>query len=191
MRLENRAKLFLQRDVGETRFTGGQLDALLKIAAIPVLLELIRWGRGDAVRQTLDADDFAPPASLTTRLGYVLTGDAQVDETAGAGLRGLSVIVRRRTAAELGEPVAIDPETDELVFFPLLYWPITPGQTPLSAQAAAKVNAYLRNGGTILFDTLERAGGTQAEVSRRSDVLSRLVRQLDIPPWCRWRRTTC
>ena len=156
------------------------LRGLLRLGAAAGMVVAVLAAPGTARAQA--ADDFAPPASLTTRLGYVLTGDAQVDETAGAGLRGLSVIVRRRTAAELGEPVGVDPETDELVFFPLLYWPITPGQPPLSAQAAAKVNAYLRNGGTILFDTHERAGGAEVDVSRRSDVLNRLVRQLDIPP---------
>ncbi len=173
------------------------LGAALLLAVVDLAVSLVLRGllhRGAAAGAVLAvlaapgaaeaqaADDFAPTASLTTRLGYVFTGDAQVDATTSAGLRGLGVIVRRRTAAELGEPVGVDPETDELAFFPLLYWPITPGQAPLSAQAAAKVNAYLRNGGTILFDTHERAGGAEADISRRADVLKILVRQLDIPP---------
>ncbi len=156
------------------------LRGLLHLGAAAGVVLAVLAAPGTAEAQA--ADDFVPAASLTTRLGYVLTGDAQVDETSSAGLRGLGVIVKRRTAAELGEPVGVDPETDELVFFPLLYWPITSQQPPLSAEAAAKVNAYLRNGGTILFDTHERAGGAEADISRRTDVLKMLVRQLDIPP---------
>ena len=50
-----------------------------------------------------------------------------------------------RTAVETGEPLGVDLESDELAFFPLLYWPITPDQPPLSAdRASSSVNAYLR-----------------------------------------------
>ena len=97
--------------------------------------------------------------SLTTRMAYIITGDDRVDEISHAGLRGLSVIVNRRTAAELAEPVGVDAETDELVFFPLLYWPLTAAQPRPSPVAVGRLNAYLLGGGTILFDTRDAAGG--------------------------------
>jgi len=40
-------------------------------------------------------------------------------------------------------------ETDELAFFPLLYWAVSPGQRLLSDRATEKLNQYLRSGGTI------------------------------------------
>ena len=119
---------------------------------------------------------FAMNATLTTRLAYVVTGDESVDETSRAGLWGLSVIVKRRTAAELGDPVGVKPAEDDLAFFPLLYWPITDTQPPPTADAVAKLNTFLRNGGTILFDTRDGDGGSL------TGVLQDLAADVDIPP---------
>ncbi|MEC8164734.1 MAG: hypothetical protein VX079_09235, partial [Pseudomonadota bacterium] len=47
-------------------------------------------------------ESFALEATSSTRLAYIVTGVSEVDETSRAGLSGLSNIVRRRTAAELG-----------------------------------------------------------------------------------------
>ena len=91
-------------------------------------------------------------------------------------LTGLSLIVRRRTAAELASPQGVDPGQDELAFFPLMYWPVVPGAADISETARIKINAYLQNGGTILFDTRDRTGGADL-----SD-LRQLARKLDIPP---------
>ena len=132
---------------------------------------------GDAWAQADDASALA--ASLQTRLAYVITGSPQVDETSRAGLQGLSVIVNRRTAAELGEPVGLDPAVDELVFFPLLYWPVTADQSPPSARAVSNLNDYLRNGGTIVFDTRDGGDGSGATGAM---VMRNLGRELEIPP---------
>lgn len=121
-------------------------------------------------------DQFAMDSSLETRLAYVITGDREVDATSEAGLTGLNVLLRRRTAAELGPPQGVDPARDELAFFPLLYWPVTPGSVPSTEAARANINRYLRNGGTILFDTRSAGEGADAQSLRR------LARGLDIPP---------
>ena len=121
-------------------------------------------------------DSFSLDNSLETRLAYVITGDKKIDEISKAGLGGLNVILRRRTAAELGAPQGIDPELDELAFFPLLYWPVTFGSALFSESARSNLNNYLRNGGTILFDTRS----TKGDVNGR--VLRQLARSLDIPP---------
>ena len=52
--------------------------------------------------------------------------------------------------------VGIDPAEDELAFFPLIYWPMTETQGPLSAAATDRINRYLRQGGVILFDTRDQ-----------------------------------
>jgi hypothetical protein len=77
----------------------------------------------------------------------------------------------------MGEPVAIDPTTDELAFFPLIYWPITEDTPVIGPAVAAKINAYMKSGGTVFFDTRDRGGGSFA-----SDRLEEISRNLDIPP---------
>ena len=150
------------------------LRRLLRLpGAAALVFALIAAG---APARAADDDAFALAASLQTRLAYVITDDAAVDETTRAGLMGLSVIVNRRTAAELADPVGIVPETDELAFFPLLYWAVTEGQPTPSAEAAARLNAYMRGGGTLLFDSRGQDGGDTYEVLRR------LTEVLDIPP---------
>ncbi len=92
-------------------------------------------------------------ATSETRLAYVLTGLPEVDDISRAGLEGLSLVLRRRTAVEAGEPIGVNLAEDDLNLFPLLYWPV-PGDHPdLAAGVAEKLDAYLRQGGMILFDT--------------------------------------
>ena len=158
--------------------------ALADLAASLVLRRLIRLagvtaaavlmvGAGGAGAQT--SDEFVMAASLETRLAYVITDNAEVDEISRAGLRGLSTIVNQRTAAELADPIGIIPDSDELSLFPLLYWPITAEMEAPSQAARENLNGFLRNGGTILFDTRDRDGGAGL------GVLGNLARALDIP----------
>ena len=71
-----------------------------RATAIIALVAGFTMASGGAGRAE-DDDDFARDASLETRLAYVITDDPRTDETSRAGLKGLSVIVNRRTAAEL------------------------------------------------------------------------------------------
>ena len=52
-----------------------------------------------------------------------------------------------------GEPAALDPARDELVFYPLLYWPIVASQPLPSTETIEKIGAFMKGGGTIVFDT--------------------------------------
>jgi hypothetical protein len=132
------------------------------------------------------SDKFALEAVDKTHLAYVITGDPQVDEVSKAGLTGLSEVLAQRTALEPGDPMGVNPEHDELSFFPLIYWPIAPN-TPMPSQAAmSKIDAYMRQGGSVLFDTrdqLERTtsfstlAGTPA-----AERLKAMLANLDIPP---------
>jgi len=132
------------------------------------------------------ADDaFAMKASLNYRLGYVLTGDAEVDAMSRAGLKGLTRVLKERTAVEPGDPMAVDIESDEIAFFPLLYWPVTAGQAQLSAKALDKVDTFMRNGGTIVFDTRDQDTALPLSTGRTasgSQILRRMLTGLDIPP---------
>jgi hypothetical protein len=116
-----------------------------------------------------------------TRLAYVVTGATTVDEISRAGLIGLTDFVNRRTAANLGEPVGIRLGSDELSFFPLLYWPMTAEQQSLDAASVAALNDFMRQGGIILLDTRD-AGSGQGMNAGGEAQLRRLTRGLSIPP---------
>ena len=142
---------------------------------------------GAAAAQNLPPDDpslYALEATTETRLAYVLTGVPSVDRVSEAGLSGLSQILVQRTSIEAAEPFGVTPGRDELAFFPLLYWPVTPEQRPLDSIAQQAVSDYLRNGGTIVFDLREeRAGrGLGNMVSPGEAALRRLAAGLELPP---------
>ena len=92
-------------------------------------------------------------ASLDLHFGYVETGDVNRDNRPRQGLVGLANELTRRTAIEPANPMAVDPERNELIFFPMIYWPITDDAQPLSEEASARVSTYLQSGGLIIFDT--------------------------------------
>ncbi len=143
------------------------------IRALPLLLAALMFSPSGPTAQTKNQSPVLSAVAEPT-LAYVRTGRSEIDETSRAGLDGLGVILRRRTAAEMGPPAGVDPETDDLSVYPLIYWPLAPGVSPPSGQAAARVVAFMRGGGTILFDTL--AGGGD-DLLR----LGHLARQFDLP----------
>jgi hypothetical protein len=98
-------------------------------------------------------DDFAMKAVSQTRLAYVVTGNADVDSIVKAGMAGLTLFLAQRTALEAGDPVGIDPARDELAFFPLIYWPVVPGAPKPPQDAINRIDAYMKQGGTVIFDT--------------------------------------
>jgi hypothetical protein len=73
-------------------------------------------------------------------------------------------------------------ETDELAFFPFLYWPITADQPLPSREAYGKLNRYLRSGGMILFDTRDADTARFGSGSPEGARLQAIARSLDIPP---------
>jgi len=120
----------------------------------------------------------AQAAALDTRLAYVKTGLSDLDSTSRAGLTGLGMLLRQRTAYEPLEPMGVDLERDDLSFYPLLYWPMDPRQRPLSQRALARVSEYMRQGGTVLFDTRDMTIGAPGA---GQEILRRVTRGLDIP----------
>ncbi len=129
-------------------------------------------------------DDIDFSAALQTRLAYVVTGVREVDEVSEAGLRGLTRFLINRTALEPGEPIGVDVAVDELAFFALLYWPIHPAADMPDAATMARVDAFMKQGGSILFDTRDQVSGALGgtSVSPESLALQQLLSGLDIPP---------
>jgi len=117
---------------------------------------------------------------LQTHLAYVLTGDQQIDDASAEGLAGLSKVLKARTALEPGEPIGVDIDKDELTFFPVLYWPVREDAAPLSDATLAKVDAFMKQGGLIVFDTRDQ--GTAIGGNTQNKGLTQLIGQLDVPP---------
>jgi hypothetical protein len=130
---------------------------------------------------TASPTDFALKASLQTHLAYVVTGDPEIDRTSEEGLNGLSKVLRARTALEPAEPMGVDIDKDDLSFFPLLYWPVREDAEALSDATLAKVDAFMKQGGLIVFDTRDHETGFSG-AGAQAKALTRLIGQLDIPP---------
>ncbi len=136
-------------------------------------------------RAQSEADQFALDAVLETRLAYVTTGRKSVDDISFAGLNGLTDVLLARTSIEPAAPMGVDIERDEIVFFPLLYWPVLADAKPPSEQAIAKIDTFMKNGGTIFFDTQDSQSGLAAitgDASPATQALRRILASLDIPP---------
>ena len=157
----------------------GSAGAAAATSAIVAALVLLPAAPADAEEPgDRDGDAFALAATGETHLAYLLTGDAEIDRISEAALRGLRWMLRTRTSVEPGAPMAVDPEFDELIFFPLVYWPITSGQTPPSPAAAERLNRFISSGGILVLDVRDRSGGLGQPGTRE---LRRLTRGLHIP----------
>lgn len=141
----------------------------------------------DAVRaQEAEVNDAEAIAAISeTRIAYVVTGVSSLDAVSRAGIAGLSRFLREKTALEPGEPAGVDIDTDELAFYPLIYWPIDPDVPMPSGEAIARVDAYMRDGGTVLFDTRDQfssgfgSGGAAGPATMR---LREILSGLNVPP---------
>ncbi len=126
------------------------------------------------------ADDIE--AALTTRLAYVITGDREIDEISRQGLQGLTRALATRTALDPGEPIGLDISRDELVFYPLLYWPMVATRPAPTEAAIRRIDAFMKGGGTIIFDTrdaLNNRGGTS--VTPETQYMRRILSSIDVP----------
>ena len=121
-------------------------------------------------------------AALTTRLAFIVTGDAQADEASRLGLASLSRALAARTALSPGEPQGVDPARDELSFYPLIYWPIVATRPQPSPEAVTRISNFMKQGGTIIFDTrdalIARPGGPP---SPEQQWLRTMLAGVDVP----------
>lgn len=119
-------------------------------------------------------------------LAYIRTGAADIDNLTQRGLEGLSQVLTARTSVEPAGIVALNPDTDDLSFFPLVYWAITSTQPTLSGKGLQKIQDYLDHGGTILVDTRDESttprGFSGSAGGMNAANLRRLTGGLDVPP---------
>ncbi len=167
-------------DVVAALALSGRLGRSRAMGAAAVALALVLTPL--ATPSSADEDPGAVTATAEVVLAYVITGNQRVDDVSEAGLRGLSDTLFFRTSVEPATPIGVNLELDELAFFPILYWPITPEQPRPSAEAYAKLNAYLRSGGMIVFDTRDADIAQFGSASPNGRKLQQLAAPLDVPP---------
>jgi hypothetical protein len=130
------------------------------------------------------ADKAAIAATSKVTLAYVLSGDRETDDTSRAGLAGLGRVLETRTAVEPGEPAAVDISKDEIAFYPILYWPVLASAEALPDPIIAKIDAYMKEGGLIIFDTRDYGQGGSNFLplaGKGGTALERLLSKLDVP----------
>jgi hypothetical protein len=174
------AMVLLALDVLAALWLSGRLGRASR--ALPLILALFlvpQHGRAE----TKPEDMRGIEATRGVVLAHVLTGDAEVDRIAQAGLYGLGETLWQRTSIEPEAPMGVDIEKDDLAFFPFLYWPITADQ-PIPSQAAyGKLNRFLRTGGMIMFDTRDGdIAGLSGSSTPEGQMLKLIASGLDIPP---------
>ncbi|TAI61754.1 DUF4159 domain-containing protein [Bradyrhizobium sp. Leo170] len=166
---------------------GAGLAALWRRRAAPAALALafLLASMAPSTTRAENSDDFAMKAVSQTRLAYVVTGNADVDSIVKAGMSGLTLFLAQRTALEAGDPVGVDPARDELAFFPLIYWPIVPGAPKPPQDAINKIDAYMKQGGTVLFDTRDAVeappGDNSGSQTPGMQALREILSSLDVP----------
>lgn len=171
-------------------FMNGAFARLPKARSATVATLLLALGAFAAMSPTdARADDPKPGDEQifdrldTTHLAYVRTGEDDVDRISEQGLQGLSEFLTWRTTLEPGQPVGLDISKDELSFYPIIYWPVSATAPMPSSAAISRIDAYMRAGGTVLFDTRDQfssldTGATSANGERLQAILA----NIDIPP---------
>ncbi|MEM5494774.1 DUF4159 domain-containing protein [Hoeflea sp. AS16] len=117
-----------------------------------------------------------------TRLAYVITGDDDTDTISKLGLDSLSRYLSSRTALEPGPSIGVDIETAPLALYPLIYWPMSEDADIPSPGAISRIDAYMKSGGTVLFDTRDRIVDLGSGSSALTMRLQQILANLDIPP---------
>lgn len=132
------------------------------------------------LQSTTAAAQAVDPADLMTGiyLAYVETGDMTTDRISYNGLMGLKDIINMRTNIKVKGVRGVNPSTDDLYYYPFLYWPMTEAQTALPPSAARQIQNYMAEGGLIVFDTRDQQFASEDNVAH--NVTSIGARRLQI-----------
>jgi len=144
-----------------------------RLASLFIALAFILPSESFAQDKNLDA-------ATALHLGFIKTGDNRLDRISEAGLASLARQLTIRTTIEPAGAKGVNPEIDDLVFYPFLYWPVSRNAQPLSDKASAKLNAYMAGGGTLVLDTQDE-GDRVLRGSEPHPGLTVLSENLDIP----------
>ena len=116
-------------------------------------------------------------------LAYVKSTKQENNQLMQNGLEMLTRFVTARTTIHFGKVVNISPETDELAFYPLIYWLIDKDDPLPKEEGFKKLNRFLQHGGTILFDTADSlASSSQDTPTEQTFKLREILQHLNVPP---------
>ncbi len=157
-------------------FLGGTTtrSLVLLVSVSLVLLDVPVHAQGSEIALGKEAE-----AALKMRLAYIETGDPRTDDTLRAGLQGLSAVLYRRSSVEPALPHAVNPETDALDVYPILFVGMPDNPLPLSDTAINRLNTYMRAGGALFIDT--RDGREVGQPGLQFERLAELMPGLDTP----------
>jgi hypothetical protein len=161
--------------------------ALVRKAGVAAIAGMVIGGLAptDARAQTMTSKTPPPNSAAAMRatgkvtFAFVLTGDTSADRISKQGLQGLMTFLKTKTSVEPGDPAGVNIATDEVAFYPMLYWSVLPNAAALDDKTLAKIDAYMKQGGMIVFDT--RDSGTSFGLPGQGGALQRLLGNLDLP----------
>ncbi len=165
-------------------FLMGLLSGLRLRPRVPATAMLVLLLAGIPFNRPRADDAFLLKGALETHLAFAITRRLEHRRDEPRRARGPHAGAYRQDGLEPGMPIGLDMDRDELSLFPLIYWPVTASQRPLSPQTQSKVARYLKAGGMILFDTrdADQAAAIPGTATPATLALRRLLAGLDIPP---------
>ncbi len=122
-------------------------------------------------------------AAIQTQLAYIITKNEKINQTSYLGLLELTKIMKERTSIEASPPAGINITSDDISFYPLLYWPIINDSYSLTDKVISKIQDYMKNGGLIIFDTRDaNPSKIITNIStEEQNILKALLKDLDLP----------
>ncbi|WP_376709699.1 DUF4159 domain-containing protein [Pseudochrobactrum lubricantis] len=181
----NRSRNFTGKASGTVKSLLFLFALSASLTAMPFIVQPV-LAQEKQVRDDSKPDDQAKIDVLdVTHLAYVITGDKATDDVSRVGLSGLNQFVADKTSLEPGAPVGINPEKDELAFYPMIYWPVDEKAPFPSEKALQRIDAYMQQGGTVIFDTRDQLSGDTSGLNGTSPATQRLRDMLDamnVPP---------
>ena len=130
------------------RLQGFGKSSLASLAALFLFASLVPF---EALAQEGEEDPLL--AAYNLRLGYVVTGNDELDTRVRQGLTTLSRTLTLRTSVAPEDPDGLDLETSPLELYPFIYFAVPEDADTLSSNAISRLNAYIRTGGALLIDT--------------------------------------
>lgn len=128
----------------------------------------------------------AQTAALQTQLGYLITNNPELDQLSADGLGYVSANTSAHTSVQLGPPVALTAGTDDLAFYPLIYWPLAPSTASPTPAACAALTAYMAHGGLLVIDMpggdADAQGSGAGFAPGAAATFARDTACLDLPP---------
>ncbi|MBL4853910.1 MAG: DUF4159 domain-containing protein [Robiginitomaculum sp.] len=151
--------LMMAIDVAMSLLASGRLNKQMwqaSASALAVIFIAMTPLDGYAQNRSQDGPQNGQNDALALHLAYVITGNSETDRLSKGGLEGLMFELDRRTTIEPKSVRGVNIETDELAYYPFLYWPVLRDTKPLSPKAADKLNKFMAGGGILVLDTQDQ-----------------------------------